>query len=49
MVFLSWMRKREGWKKIVRLGVTRFATTFITLKNIFDHKHDLQACRQAFH
>ncbi|XP_039035558.1 uncharacterized protein LOC120172051 [Hibiscus syriacus] len=43
MVFLSWMRKREGWKEIVRPGVTRFDTTFITLKNSFDHKHDLQA------
>ncbi|XP_039048882.1 uncharacterized protein LOC120189745 [Hibiscus syriacus] len=43
MVFLSWMRKREGWKEIVRPGVTRFATIFITLKNNFDHKHDLQA------
>ncbi|KAE8719669.1 peroxisome bioproteinsis protein 12 [Hibiscus syriacus] len=43
MVFLSWMRKREGWKEIVHPGVTRFATTFITLKSIFDHKHDLQA------
>ncbi|XP_038995722.1 uncharacterized protein LOC120120036 [Hibiscus syriacus] len=43
MVFLYWMRKREGWKEIERPGVTRFATIFITLKNIFDHKHDLQA------
>ena len=43
MVFLSWLRKREGWKEIVRPGVTRFATTFITLKNIYDHKNHLQA------
>ncbi|XP_039134542.1 uncharacterized protein LOC120271927 [Dioscorea cayenensis subsp. rotundata] len=40
---LSWLRKRSGWKEIVRPGVTRFATTFITLKSIYDHKHDLQA------
>ncbi|KAK8944978.1 hypothetical protein KSP39_PZI008321 [Platanthera zijinensis] len=40
---LSWLRKREGWKEIVRPGATRFATTFITLKSIFEHKHDLQA------
>lgn len=43
MVFLSWLRKREGWQEIVRPGVTRFATTFITLKSIYEHKHDLQA------
>ena len=43
MIFLSWLRKREGWKEIVRPGVTRFATTFITLKSLYDHKHDLQA------
>ncbi|XP_054782641.1 uncharacterized protein LOC129289920 [Prosopis cineraria] len=43
MVFLSWLRKRKGWKEIVRPGVTRFATTFITLHSIYMHKHDLQA------
>ncbi|KAF7814766.1 uncharacterized protein G2W53_028735 [Senna tora] len=43
MTFLAWLRKREGWKEIVRPGVTRFATTFITLKIIHDHKHHLQA------
>ena len=40
---LSWLRKREEWTKIFRPGATRFATTFITLKNLRDHKHDLQA------
>ncbi|XP_039145518.1 uncharacterized protein LOC120282732 [Dioscorea cayenensis subsp. rotundata] len=40
---LSWLRKISGWKEIVHLGVTHFATTFITLKSIYDHKHDLQA------
>ncbi|XP_057416031.1 uncharacterized protein LOC130710698 [Lotus japonicus] len=43
MIFLSWLRKRSGWKEIVRPRVTRFATTFITLKSISDHKSDLQA------
>ncbi|XP_054819014.1 uncharacterized protein LOC129318311 [Prosopis cineraria] len=43
MVFLSWLRKRKGWKEIVRPGATRFATTFITLHSIYMHKHDLQA------
>ncbi|XP_039118856.1 uncharacterized protein LOC120254989 [Dioscorea cayenensis subsp. rotundata] len=40
---LSWLRQRSGWKEIVRAGATHFATTFITLKSIYDHKHDLQA------
>ncbi|XP_028773353.1 uncharacterized protein LOC114730436 [Neltuma alba] len=43
MVFLSWLRKRPTWKEIVRLGATRFATTFITLHSIYMHKNDLQA------
>ncbi|XP_028796952.1 uncharacterized protein LOC114752370 [Neltuma alba] len=42
-IFLSWLRKRPGWKEIVRPGATRFATTFITLHSIYLHKHDLQA------
>ncbi|RVW34463.1 hypothetical protein CK203_081376 [Vitis vinifera] len=33
----------EGWTEILRLGATRFATTFIALKSLHDHKHDLQA------
>ncbi|KAI0511649.1 hypothetical protein KFK09_012279 [Dendrobium nobile] len=40
---LAWLRKRQGWKEIVRPGATRFATTFITLKSVCEHKHDLQA------
>ncbi|XP_054817833.1 uncharacterized protein LOC129317546 [Prosopis cineraria] len=40
---LAWLRKREGWTEIIRPGVTRFATTFIALKSIHEHKHDLQA------
>ncbi|KAF1863216.1 hypothetical protein Lal_00014675 [Lupinus albus] len=40
---LAWLRKRQGWKEIIRPGATRFATTFIALKSIHEHKHDLQA------
>lgn len=40
---LAWLRKRPAWKEIVRPGETRFATTFITLKSVYEHKHDLQA------
>ncbi|KAI0529136.1 hypothetical protein KFK09_001683 [Dendrobium nobile] len=40
---LAWLRKRDGWKEIIRPGATRFATTFITLKSMADHKLDLQA------
>ena len=47
MIFLSWLRKRPGWKEIVRPGVTRFATTFITLKSLHDHMHDLKLWLQT--
>ncbi|XP_019434728.1 PREDICTED: uncharacterized protein LOC109341306 [Lupinus angustifolius] len=40
---LAWLRKRRGWKEIIRPGATRFATTFIALKSTHEHKHDLQA------
>ncbi|PKU87836.1 hypothetical protein MA16_Dca017608 [Dendrobium catenatum] len=40
---LAWLRKRQGWKEIVHPRATRFATTFITLKSVCEHKHDLQA------
>ncbi|PKU70417.1 hypothetical protein MA16_Dca007169 [Dendrobium catenatum] len=40
---LAWLRRRPGWKEIVRPGATRFATTFITLKSVHEHHHDLQA------
>ncbi|XP_052118718.1 uncharacterized protein LOC127748378 [Arachis duranensis] len=43
IIFLSWLRKRKEWKEIVRPGVTRFATVFITLKSIYVHKEDLQS------
>ncbi|XLU81092.1 hypothetical protein S245_004512, partial [Arachis hypogaea] len=37
------LRQRPCWREIVRPGVTRFATVFITLKSIFDRKKELQA------
>ncbi|GKV26461.1 hypothetical protein SLEP1_g35752 [Rubroshorea leprosula] len=40
---LAWLRKREGWTETIRPGPTRFATTFIALKSIHEHRHDLQA------
>ncbi|RVW83525.1 hypothetical protein CK203_054213 [Vitis vinifera] len=43
VALLSWLRKREGWTEILRPGATRFATTFIALKSLHDHKHNLQA------
>ena len=39
---LAWLRRRSGWTEILRPGETRFATTFIALKSIYDHKSDLQ-------
>ncbi|XP_016194913.1 uncharacterized protein LOC107635874 [Arachis ipaensis] len=43
MILLSWLRKRKSWTEIVRPRVTRFATVFITLKSIYDHKEYLQS------
>jgi len=40
---LGWLRERAGWMEILRPGETRFATTFIALKSLHDHKLDLQA------
>ncbi|XP_071917038.1 uncharacterized protein [Coffea arabica] len=40
---LNWLRKTDGWKEIIRPGETRFATTFIALKSLHDHKDSLQA------
>nr|XP_027071766.1 uncharacterized protein LOC113696566 [Coffea arabica] len=40
---LNWLRKTNGWKEIIRPGETRFATTFIALKSLHDHKDSLQA------
>ncbi|RVW18041.1 hypothetical protein CK203_114901 [Vitis vinifera] len=43
VALLSWLRKKDGWTEIPRFGATRFATTFIALKSLHDHKQDLQA------
>ncbi|XP_010446203.1 PREDICTED: uncharacterized protein LOC104728998 [Camelina sativa] len=40
---LNWVRKRPGWREIIRSGETRFATTFIALQSLYQHKEDLQA------
>ena len=40
-VILSWLRKSDGWKEIVRPGITRFATTFITLQSLYEHRYNL--------
>ncbi|XP_052622528.1 uncharacterized protein LOC111921122 [Lactuca sativa] len=40
---LNWLRKRPGWKEIIRPGATRFGTVFIALQSLYDHKEDLQA------
>ncbi|PKA62387.1 hypothetical protein AXF42_Ash009273 [Apostasia shenzhenica] len=39
---LGWLRKQPKWTEIIRPGPTRFATTFIALKSIYDHYHELQ-------
>ncbi|KAK9990797.1 hypothetical protein SO802_025782 [Lithocarpus litseifolius] len=39
----AWLRTRNNWAEIVRPGLTRFATTFIALGSLKEHKHDLQA------
>nr|XP_043625897.1 uncharacterized protein LOC122597364 [Erigeron canadensis] len=40
---LNWLRKKPGWIEIIRPGATRFGTSFIALKSLYDHKSDLQA------
>ncbi|XP_071933926.1 uncharacterized protein [Coffea arabica] len=40
---LSWLRKRPGWREIVRPAKTRFGTNFIALKNLHDLKQHLEA------
>ncbi|XP_013614068.1 PREDICTED: uncharacterized protein LOC106320246 [Brassica oleracea var. oleracea] len=39
---LSFLRKRSGWREIIRPGETRFATSFIALQSLYQHKEDLQ-------
>ncbi|RVW33402.1 hypothetical protein CK203_094265 [Vitis vinifera] len=46
VALLSWLRKKKkknGWIEILRPGATCFTITFIALKSLHDHKHDLQA------
>ena len=43
VALIAWLRKRPGWTYIVRVGETRFATTFLSFGSIHVHKHDLQA------
>ncbi|XP_054782624.1 uncharacterized protein LOC129289892 [Prosopis cineraria] len=38
MVFLSWLRKRKGWKEIVRPGVTRTEARIIVSAIILDNQ-----------
>ncbi|CAN0860828.1 hypothetical protein LINGRAHAP2_LOCUS8051 [Linum grandiflorum] len=40
---LNWLKERPNWKEIVRPGATRFATHFITLNSVYEHKLDLQS------
>ena len=42
VALLSWLRKREGWIQILQPSATHFATKFIIIKSLHDHKHDLQ-------
>ena len=43
VALIAWLRKRPGWTDIVRVGATRFATTFLSFGSLHVHKHDLQA------
>jgi len=45
---LGWLRKRPRWMDVLRPGDTRFATTFIALESLYDHKLDLQAMVTSF-
>ncbi|XP_031253821.1 uncharacterized protein LOC116111812 [Pistacia vera] len=40
---LALLRKKQGWTEIIRPGATRFATTFIALSSLHQHKHVLQS------
>ncbi|CAI9102820.1 OLC1v1001165C1 [Oldenlandia corymbosa var. corymbosa] len=40
---LSWLRKIPGWKEIVHPAETRFGTTFIALKILYDHRVHLES------
>ncbi|XP_031261741.1 uncharacterized protein LOC116119942 [Pistacia vera] len=40
---LALLRKKQGWTEIIRPGTTHFATTFIALSSLHQHKHYLQS------
>lgn len=40
---LSCLQKRSGWRKVVHYRANHFETTFVTLKIVHEHKHNLQA------
>ncbi|XP_031261897.1 uncharacterized protein LOC116120101 [Pistacia vera] len=40
---LASLRKKQGWTEIIRPCATRFATTFVALSSLHQHKHDLQS------
>lgn len=40
---LNWLRNRLSWSEIIRLGETRFATSFIALQSLHVHKDYLQS------
>ncbi|XP_031286483.1 uncharacterized protein LOC116145194 [Pistacia vera] len=40
---LALLRKKQGMTEIISLGATCFATTFIALSSLHQHKHDLQS------
>ncbi|XP_031272896.1 uncharacterized protein LOC116131388 [Pistacia vera] len=37
------LREKQGWIEIIRPGATRFATTFIALSSLHQHKRDLES------
>ena len=39
----AWLRARKNWMEIVHPRPTRFATSFIALGSLKEHKHELQA------
>ncbi|XP_030929422.1 uncharacterized protein LOC115955440 [Quercus lobata] len=43
VALIAWLRKGPGWTDIVRVGATRFTTTFLSFGSLHVHKHDLQA------
>ncbi|CAI0475930.1 unnamed protein product [Linum tenue] len=40
---INWLKARTNWKQIVRPDATRFATNFLSMKSVYEHKVDVQA------